>query len=151
MAIRALPIASPCRESFAAMHGDSKSRFCDSCGKHVHDLSARTEEEARALLVAAKGTRICVRYAKDSTGAIRFRAAAVMAAAVSLASCAHPAQNATQPQTAAAAEEDRDMGDAIPDVLDVCPDQDKRDPMQDEDGCPEIDAGSVGDAGAPKP
>ena len=62
--MRMLPIAKPCRESFADMPGDEKTRFCDKCQKHVYDLSARTEEEARALFLEKRGERTCVRVAK---------------------------------------------------------------------------------------
>lgn len=143
MAIRPLPIARPCSAAFGAMRGDDQTRFCDSCGKDVHDLSSRTEAEARALLTKAQGTRICVRYAKDAHGSIRFRAAVTMAAAVSLAACGvatGPATNATAPATNAPAtnaiddgEGDRDMGDALVDADDLCPD----DPGHNDDGCPE--------------
>jgi hypothetical protein len=134
MALRLLPIALPCAESFDAMRGDDQTRFCDSCGKDVHDLSARTEEEARALLTAARGTRICVRYARDASGAARFRAVAV-AAAVSLAACT---PHSTQQPVAVSAQSpapgiDHDMGDMIPDAIDRCPDH----PEANDDGCPE--------------
>ncbi|MGZ3423652.1 MAG: hypothetical protein ACXWUG_30110 [Polyangiales bacterium] len=138
--MRLLPIAKPCNAPFAAMTGDDKTRFCTECGKHVHDLSARTEDEARALLAAARGTRICVRYAKDARGNVRFRAAA-MAAAVSLAACASAAPEAPPATAAAAVESDHDQGDMIPDVEDKCPDQPGDD---DDDGCPAAPPASSG-------
>lgn len=125
------------------MRGDEQTRFCDVCEKHVHDLTARTEEEARALLDASRGTRICVRYAKDARGAIRFRAV-TMAAAVSLAACTGT-QSSTSPAVATPSAQshaqahpdggpvDYDMGDVIPDVADRCPDV----PEENDDGCPE--------------
>jgi len=118
------------------MRGDDKTRFCDSCVKEVHDLSARTEEEARALLAAARGTRICVRFARDSSGAVRFRAV-TLAAAVSVAACAsHQTQRAVAAPAPPVAEEDHDMGDMIPDVDDRCPDQPEgSDSIDDKDGC----------------
>lgn len=72
--MRALPILSPCAESFDAMDGDSKRRHCAECDKDVHDLSAGTEEEARVLLREAAGTKICIRYGATATGTIQFRA-----------------------------------------------------------------------------
>jgi len=86
MALRHLRIAAPCNASFDAMEGPGNRRFCESCEKHVHDLSAGTETEARRILDDANGGRICVRYAKRPDGTIRFRAAAA-AIALSLAAC----------------------------------------------------------------
>jgi hypothetical protein len=124
-----LPIARPCRASFADMPGDEKTRFCKTCGKHVYDLSARTEGEARALFRDRRGERTCVRFAKDASGNVLFRAALV-AAAVSMTSCSS-ATPAAPPVTPA--EVDHDMGDGIPDSVDVCP----ADPKPgDDDGCP---------------
>lgn len=40
-------------------------RFCDDCSKVVHDLSAMSEEEARALLASTPKERVCVRYVYD--------------------------------------------------------------------------------------
>ena len=143
MAIRALPIANPCSLAFAQMNGDERTRYCATCEKEVHDLSARTEDEARVLLTNAHGKRICVRYAKDGRGGIRFRAAATMAAAMSLAACTvatapettkiGAGQNVAQPSEVTPDEGDRDMGDVIVDAEDLCPE----DPGPDDDGCPE--------------
>ncbi len=153
-----------CHESFEAMPGDGRERFCDKCEKRVHDLSSRTEEEARALMkdAARRGERVCVRFAKTPDGAVRFRSPALravgrgsaadlrgvgLAAALSLAACTAPvdqpppkADPAAQPgDPAAQPAEEVDMGDAIPDEADRCPDQpDPNDPLGD-DGCPERD------------
>jgi hypothetical protein len=135
MGFRLLPIAKPCNASFAAMPGDEKKRFCDSCSKHVHDISEGTEEEARALFAANSGQRMCVRFAKDGAGNVRFRGAAI-AAAFSLAACGSTA--ATSPVVEDPSSIDRDMGDGIPDVEDVCPDPPT--PESIADGCPEIAA-----------
>ena len=40
----------PCDVAWDAMAGDERSRFCDRCGIHVHNLSARSPDEAAALL-----------------------------------------------------------------------------------------------------
>ncbi len=122
------------------MAGEGRERFCDRCEKTVHDLSSRTEREARALMreAARRGERVCVRFAKTPEGTVRFRGVG-LAAAISLAACTAPvdpaaprADPATQP--AAAPDEDHDMGDAIPDEADRCPDT--PDP-NDDDGCPD--------------
>ena len=164
MALRLLPIVAPCTESFAAMPGDDRTRFCDKCGEHVHNLSAGTEPEARALFREAAEKKLCVRYARDPNGAIRFRsvamaAAAAMSLSASLTACsaqlsdAPPAAapstaTATAPATASSAssassfdpalgehgEQDWDMGDGILDVVDKCPDDGSGAP---DDGCPD--------------
>lgn len=83
--MRALPILSPCSETFEAMEGDAKRRHCAECNEDVHDLSAGTEEDARALLREAAGKRICVRYAATPSGTIRFRATLTVAAVATAA------------------------------------------------------------------
>jgi hypothetical protein len=154
MALRMLPIARPCAESFAAMSGDTSKRFCSSCDKHVHDLSAGTEQEARALFEKNRGAALCVRFAKDGAGNVRFRGAAI-AAAISLAACGSNAVDATTPNdvnapimteapqtktdvTNANGDVDVDMGDSIPDELDRCPDQPTSESISD--GCPDVPA-----------
>lgn len=85
-----LPIASPCHEDWDAMDPSARGRFCHSCAKDVHDLAAMTEREARELLAATAGQRICVRYLADRDGRIRFRPEAAARAAVAglaLAAC----------------------------------------------------------------
>ena len=137
------------------MPGGDAKRFCASCDKHVHDLSAGTEEEARALFAANRGERVCVRFKKDGAGNVRFRGAA-MAAALSLAACGSNAVDTSTPndvnapimteapKTEVAPEGDYDMGDGVPDVQDRCPDETDVDPG-DSDGCPitpQFDAGN---------
>jgi|GEM_PF-748714 len=68
-----LPIASPCHESWDAMHGDDARRFCGSCQKDVHNLSAMAHAEAQALLREKSGEHLCVRYSSESDGTLRFR------------------------------------------------------------------------------
>jgi hypothetical protein len=81
--MRALPLARRCHEGFDAMRGDDRARSCDTCGVRVHDLSARTETEARAAL--ASDDVVCVRFAVERSGNIRFRAAVAGAVAITLA------------------------------------------------------------------
>jgi hypothetical protein len=145
-----LPVARPCAASFAAMPGDATKRFCASCNKHVHDLSAGTEADARALFEKNRGERVCVRFAKDSAGNVRFRGAA-MAAAISLAACGSNAVDANAPsdvngpimseapKTEVAntnGEGDYDQGDSIPDSIDICPEAPTNESI--EDGCPAV-------------
>jgi hypothetical protein len=64
-------IQSPCAADWDAMTGDDARRYCGQCDTHVHNLSAMTEEEARAV-VAKKN--VCVRYSVDlRTQSVRHR------------------------------------------------------------------------------
>lgn len=79
-----LPIHDPCHENWDAMQeADGKRRFCESCDKHVHDVSAMTEHEAWSVLSeASKRGRVCVRYVTDGeTGRIKFKVETVPAPA----------------------------------------------------------------------
>ena len=133
-----LRVVRPCEESFEAMPGDARARHCDKCEKTVHDLASRTEVEVRAMLREAKrrGERVCVRFARTPDGAVRLRGVG-LAATLALAACTAPVEQPpakNDPAAQPAPEEDHDMGDAIPDEQDRCPDE--PDPNVD-DGCPE--------------
>jgi hypothetical protein len=67
-----IPIASPCGEDWTTMRGTNTRRFCDSCKKHVHDLSAMTEAEAAELMATRATEGLCVRYLYDADGRIAF-------------------------------------------------------------------------------
>jgi len=69
---RDVPIARPCDAVWEEMEGDAFRRFCRSCHKHVHDLSALDELEARRLLDAAGSVSLCVQYRTDATGRLLF-------------------------------------------------------------------------------
>ncbi len=78
-----LPIHDPCHEDWTAMArvGESR-RFCDSCSKHVHNVSSMTEREARELLAEeSQNGRVCVRYITDAAGHIKFKAETTRASA----------------------------------------------------------------------
>lgn len=66
-----LKILSPCEESWEIMEGNDKVRFCSRCQKDVHNISSMTKEEAIELAFKSEG-RLCVRYYKKSSGAIKF-------------------------------------------------------------------------------
>ena len=59
---RALPLAVkvPCHVPWDDMVGDGAVRFCLTCKKDVHDLTAMPEEDIAALLEKAK--RPCIRF-----------------------------------------------------------------------------------------
>lgn len=77
-----IEIAEPCHASWDAMHGDDQRRFCNSCQKHVHNLSAMPRVRALALL-QQRDTEggLCVRYGSDRDGNVRFSARRVSATA----------------------------------------------------------------------
>ena len=66
-----LRIKDPCHADWSEMNGDEKKRFCGSCSKHVHDLSAMTKPQATAVLDAVEEP--CVRYTANPDGTIRFK------------------------------------------------------------------------------
>jgi hypothetical protein len=79
-----LPIQDPCHENWDAMsHEGDARRFCGVCVKQVHDLSALTEPQARAVLAdeGSKG-RVCVRYTADRDGNIKFKPETVTASSL---------------------------------------------------------------------
>ena len=61
-------IAEPCSQDWAGMTGDARRRHCAACDRHVHDLSAMTEGEARRLV--RRSPEICVRYTCRADGAL---------------------------------------------------------------------------------
>jgi hypothetical protein len=69
-----IPIPAPCSADWRAMKPHDRKRFCDSCKKHVHDLSAMTLAEARAVLASPPLDGLCVRYLHDAHGDIVFQA-----------------------------------------------------------------------------
>lgn len=52
------------------MDGEGAVRFCRLCKKDVHDVSAMSEEEARAFL--SSGEQPCIRYVFDARGEVLF-------------------------------------------------------------------------------
>lgn len=62
-------IASPCSQSWDAMAGDARVRFCGACRLHVYDLSAMTRPEAEALVRGREG-RLCVRFHRRPDGTV---------------------------------------------------------------------------------
>jgi len=64
-----LKIASPCGMDWNEMQGDDRSRFCDSCQKHVYNFAAMTTEEGLALIEAKEG-KVCGRLTRRYDGTI---------------------------------------------------------------------------------
>jgi hypothetical protein len=55
-----LRISSPCPESWDAMPGDDRIRFCNRCNLNVYNLAVMSREETDALVRKNKG-RLCGR------------------------------------------------------------------------------------------
>lgn len=64
-----LKIASPCHESWDAMVGDERTRFCAKCRKDVHNISAMTRVEAEQFLESVAGAA-CVRMYQRVDGTV---------------------------------------------------------------------------------
>lgn len=77
-------ITGPCPIDLDAIGYDraSKEAHCTHCVKSVHNLSAMTESDARTLLKANVGRKICVTYTRAADGQIRFTPPKPVAAAV---------------------------------------------------------------------
>ena len=52
-----LHVDFPCTRDWDAMPGEGPTRFCDACGKHVHDLSRMTTAEAERLVLEGRKYR----------------------------------------------------------------------------------------------
>lgn len=70
-----LPITGPCPIDLDAIGFDRSGRVshCTHCSRNVHILSNMTKGEARRFFQQNKGKKLCISYAKDSDGSIRFR------------------------------------------------------------------------------
>ena len=55
-----IKIKTPCTENWETMAGHGKTRYCDRCELHVHNLSAMSIDEVQELVAGASG-RLCVR------------------------------------------------------------------------------------------
>lgn len=77
-------ITGPCPIDLDAIgyNRESKEAHCTHCVRNVHNLSAMTESDARTLLKANVGRKICVTYTRTPDGQIRFTPPKPVAAAV---------------------------------------------------------------------
>jgi hypothetical protein len=85
-----ITVQSPCPADWAAMRGDEKKRFCEHCGKFVHNLAAMPVDEAQALICRSAG-RLCVRFEVPAAPAavpLTYRAAPVTSRRRALATIA---------------------------------------------------------------
>jgi outer membrane protein OmpA-like peptidoglycan-associated protein len=64
-----LRIATPCNQAWDAMEPRGEDRFCEACGKGVHDLTHVTERRALALAAVFGSGGMCGRLRTDAGGA----------------------------------------------------------------------------------
>ena len=111
--LSSMQVAAPCSESWDAMTGDQRARFCGKCEKNVYDISAMTSDAAEEFLRQQVG-EVCVRFHRRADGTVmtadcpvgvrrrRIRRVAVLATAGGmLAAGAAAAMTATTTQGAA--------------------------------------------------
>lgn len=55
-----IQIKSPCTENWDQMTSHGKSRFCEKCQLHVHDVDSMSLDEVQQLVASSKD-RLCVR------------------------------------------------------------------------------------------
>jgi hypothetical protein len=70
-----LPITGPCPIDLDEIGFDRKAKksFCAHCSKNVVNLSNFTKDEARTFLRENAGETMCVSYARNAEGQIKFR------------------------------------------------------------------------------
>ena len=90
-----ISIPKPCSADWGEMSGDEQRRFCGQCSKSVHNISEMTEPEARTLL---RQPDVCVRFATQPDGTIRFQSRRRFLAAAVATSIALPAAAAVEAQ-----------------------------------------------------
>ena len=72
LSLDVIDVKQPCPASWEAMRGDDRTRFCEGCGKHVHNLSGMTRAEAAALVgTCAAAGALCVRFARAEDGVVQ--------------------------------------------------------------------------------
>ncbi len=58
-----LQIQEPCSLRWEELQGDQRKRFCKSCSRHVHNVSAMRAEEVERLVAAQPpGERLCLTW-----------------------------------------------------------------------------------------
>jgi hypothetical protein len=62
-------VRTACPMDWNRMHGDDRIRYCDSCGKQVHDLAAMSAAEVSALSGNRTGAT-CVRLSRHPDGTL---------------------------------------------------------------------------------
>lgn len=67
-ALDSITIPVNCPVPWDEMHGNSRTRFCDKCGRNVHNLAEMTAAEAAALLDTEAS--VCVRLERLADGRV---------------------------------------------------------------------------------
>ena len=67
-----LEVSEPCTQSWEAMPGNLRQRYCARCSKQVHDLSTLTAHQVRRLL-AGQRSEVCARVCADPDGRVVVR------------------------------------------------------------------------------
>jgi len=71
IALDLIEIRERCPASWDAMRGGAEARYCQGCQKHVHNLSAMTREQVRALLESCGDAGdLCVRFSRSAGGMV---------------------------------------------------------------------------------
>jgi hypothetical protein len=63
-------LAGHCPAKWSQMTGDARVRFCGECKLNVYNLSQMSADDARALLCANEGGRLCVRFYARADGTV---------------------------------------------------------------------------------
>ncbi|MEP6823088.1 MAG: hypothetical protein ABI946_12150 [Chthoniobacterales bacterium] len=70
-------IKEPCPMRWEEMRGDARSRFCEHCQLHVHNLSALPQRGVAGVLRRSRTERMCVTYTRRADGSMWTRRAAM--------------------------------------------------------------------------
>jgi hypothetical protein len=66
-----ITIPEPCSMDWETMRGDERTRHCEACGKHVHDLTKMKPAEAAALLEGTAANKgLCGRVYERPDGTL---------------------------------------------------------------------------------
>ena len=69
ISLETLRVASPCEESWDAMTGTDRVRFCSRCGQNVYNISQFSREEAEEFIQQSEG-RPCMRLYRRKDGTV---------------------------------------------------------------------------------
>ena len=70
ISLQQVRVAEPCPKAWNDLAGDGDaSRFCAHCNRHVHNLSAMTEDAAQRLVCESAG-RLCIAYVPNEQGGV---------------------------------------------------------------------------------
>lgn len=67
--LKNLRVASPCHVNWETMTGNERVRFCDSCSRHVYNLSEMTTDEVKSVIIQTEG-RLCGRMYRRADGTV---------------------------------------------------------------------------------